>query len=121
MENFKEEQEKQQAHIKAMYEDGTVTINGRDYTFTDMKFEDRVAVYSYASTIQNSLIRGNMGFLSSNEFKNIFKIISKYVLFDNESLDKNNVLERYMGDYTQFIVIALSVISYPFTNGETGE
>jgi hypothetical protein len=101
--------------IKAVYDDGKATINGRDYEFAKFTHGERVQVFSYYSRIQHMLPMGNYSFLTDDDFKKVEKLISDKVLFNGIQLSKQpNHWEAYPADYLQLITAALGVISYPF-------
>lgn len=106
--------------IKKVYEDGVATINGRDYEFKVMTFSERRAVFAYTSSINHLLQKGDYSFLNSDEFKKIEKIINRCVSFENESLSKINIFDKFPEDYILFISTALNVICYPFLKGSVG-
>jgi len=107
--------------IKAVYDDGKATINGRDYTFNKMMFGERRAVFAYTSSVQNRLSTGDFSFLDEPKFKHIEDIINRNVTLDGMTLSKKNPFEEHVEDYVMFISTALGVISYPFLNGDTGK
>lgn len=120
-EELKTAQSDAQAQIKAIYDDGVATINGRDYTFTKFAFTERRSVFAYMSKIQHLLTVGNLSFIDDAEFKKVETIIYKRVTLNGDTLLSKNPFEEYAEDYIMFITVALGVISYPFVRGETGK
>jgi len=113
---------KAQEQIKAVYDDGIATINGRDYTFCKMTFSERRKVFAYMTSIQKELQEGNFTFVDSKIFKeDIEKTIFRNVTLEGMSLLKKNPFENYIEDYVPFITTALGVISYPFLKGGDGK
>jgi hypothetical protein len=113
----KQQQQEQQAQdmIAQCYQDGKMTINGRDYEFAKFNHGERVQVFSYYSRIQHLLPVGNYSFLTDEEYKRIEKMVSDKILFNGVQLSKQPThWETYPEDYLQFAVACLGVISYPF-------
>lgn len=113
----KQQQQEQQAQdmIAQCYQDGKMTINGRDYEFAKFNHGERVQVFSYYSRIQHLLPMGNYSFLTDEEYKRIEKMVSDKILFNGVQLSKQPThWETYPEDYLQFAVACLGVISYPF-------
>lgn len=102
--------------IKEAYEAGAIEIKGREYVFDKMNFRDSRKVFSYFTSISPMVERGNFSFLDTKEWDSIEKIIHKYVLFDDMTLDKigNNHFSQFTEDYLDLTIMALGVFSYPF-------
>lgn len=115
----KEEQSNALSQIKAVYEDGEMTLpSGNTYKFTKTKHKHRLKVFSYLTSIQNQMASGNMAFLDSKEFDNVYDVISNLVTFNDSLLSKlPEHWEEYPEDYILFITTAMSAISYPFLKG----
>lgn len=104
--------------IKAVYDDGTALINGREYKFLGTTHIVRRRVFAYFTKIQGQLQQGDFSFLSSAEFEQIEKDINNMVTFNDNLLSKiKNHWEEFPEDYIPFISTALGVISYPFLRG----
>jgi len=69
--------------LKKKYEDGFITVHGRKYVLTKMKFTLRSDILSYYTEIAETVQTGNLKFLRTNEFKKeIQPIICDHVLFE---------------------------------------
>lgn len=107
-----------QAMIKAVYEDGVATINGRDYQFTTAQHAQRRKVFAYYTKIGRELQNEDFSFLDSPEFEPVERTINRLVLFEGQALAKlPNHWDEYPEDYLRFIPTAMGVISYPFLKG----
>ncbi len=110
-----------QDQIKAVYDDSEAEINGRTYVYNKMMFGERRAVFAYTSMIAPKLKVHDLSFLDDDKFKHIEKIINRVVTYDGMTLSKlPEHFNQYTEDYVQFIIISLSVISYPFQKGGAG-
>lgn len=107
-----------EAQIKAVFDEGVATINGRDYKFTTTSHRQRVQVFAFYTGVQRQLATGDMGFLDSKEFEAVEKTIGNIVMFDDALLSRSPLhWEKYPSDYITFITMAMGVISYPFLRG----
>lgn len=114
------DQDKQAAlgMIKAVYDDGVAEINGREYKFTATNHAKRRKVFAFYSGLQSEIKKGDFGFLDSDAFKPIEKVIGDIITFDDSLISKlQDHWEQYPEDYLQYINIAMGVISYPFLKG----
>lgn len=111
-------QEIQLNKIKDIVNDGILTINERDYKITGTTHERRLKVFAFFSEIQNNLGAGNFSFLADMRYKEIEKIFSDMVLFNNGILSKELAhWDNYGDDYLIFITNMFMVVSYPFLKG----
>lgn len=109
------QQQQAYAMIKAVYDDGVATINGRDYTFTKMVHKQRRKVFAFMTKVQDMMARGDMSFLDWEEFEKVEQVINNVVLFNGSALSKLDThWESYAEDYVPFVTTAMGVISYPF-------
>lgn len=112
-------QEQALAHIKAIYEDGTAVVNGRDYTFTKATHKKRLKVFSYFTGVREQIAKQDFSFMGDEYYESIEQTVSELVTFDGTLLSKKtNHWNEYPQDYMKFITMALGVISYPFLQGE---
>jgi len=104
------------AMIRAVYEDGEAEINGRVYTFNEMKHKQRLKVFAFYTQVSDNVQRGNFGFLATPEFENVEKVLNDVITFDGSLLSRLGEAhwEKHPDDYLTFISTALPVISYPF-------
>lgn len=108
------------AQIKAVYEDGEVTLpSGRSYTFTKATHKKRLKVFSYFTGVREMISRQDFSFMGTEEYDRVEAIISDLVLYDGTLLSKRtNHWNEFPQDYMLFVTTALGVISYPFLQGE---
>jgi len=116
------EQEKQVqealGQVRAVYEDGKATINGRDYEIAKMRHKDRRKVFAFFSKIQEDMNRNNFWWLESPEWSDVEKVIESNVLFDGEKLaNLDTHWDNYPQDYMLFVSTMLGALSYPFLSG----
>lgn len=104
--------------IKQIIDDNNLEINGRVYNLTPTTHERRLKVFAFFTSIQNQLQTGDFSFLVDNRYKEVEKIITDMVLFENGILTKEvNHFEKYPEDFILFITTMLMVVSYPFLKG----
>lgn len=112
----KKEASKALAMIKAVYEDGEATINGRSYVFNKVKHSKRKDVFSFYSRV------GSLGmqFLEDTGFAKVEKLMMGVVTYNGDILSVlgDNHWEEFPEDYLMFITTAMGVISYPFMKGQ---
>lgn len=107
------------AQLKESFENGSLSINGREYEICKMTHSQRVKVFAYFTSIANDAMGGNFAFMDSDKFKEIEKVIYGMTKFDGDLLKViNSHFEEYAEDYIEFIVLAMGVISYPFLRGK---
>lgn len=112
-------QQKAFAQIKAVYDDGVATVNGRDYVFTKATHKKRLKVFSYFTGVREQISKQDFSFMGDDDYERIEGIISDLVTVDGSLLSKKpNHWNEYPQDYMVFITTALMVISYPFLQGE---
>lgn len=108
--------------IKAVYDDGVATINGRDYQFSPMTHKKRRKVYAFFTRVAPLLQAKNFEFMDWPEWDSIEQLIGDYVM-NGEGVQLNKVpgyWDQYPEDYLQLTSTALSVMSYPFLKGSLG-
>lgn len=111
-------QKKALGQIKAVFEDGVATINGRDYVFTKATHKKRLKVFSYFTGIKGMIEKQDFSFMGNDDFDAVMDIIENLVTFDNSLLSKRpQHWDEYPQDYMMFVTTALGVISYPFLQG----
>lgn len=113
----------QQEQIKAVYEDGVATINGTDYVFTKFTHHERLKVLELLQNSTNQATGEMKIQWTSQEFKDVEKLINSKVLVDEMQISKHKDYweqEENLEDYMPFIVTAVQVICYPFLKGQTG-
>lgn len=104
--------------IRAVYADKCAEINGNEYHFLAMKHAERRKVFAFYSTIAGELQSGSFGFLDTDRFAAIEKVIFQAITFDGSTLSKlPNHWEEYAEDYLMLIATSLAVISLPFMGG----
>ena len=107
------------AEIKAVYDDGVLTINGRDYVFTTAPHKKRLQVFAYFTGIQNMLNVEDLSFMMTKEYSEVASTIEQLVTFNGTLLSKKlNHWNEFPQDYVTFITTALGVVSYPFLHGK---
>lgn len=111
------DEEKAQAMIRAIFEDGEAEINGRVYKFTTMTHKQRRKVFAFLTRVAPAVDQKNLSFIDDPSFEPVEQIIHKAVTFDDSLLSVlgDSHWEKYPGDYITFTTVALQVISYPFT------
>lgn len=113
--------EKATDELKAIYEDGCATINGRDYTITNVNHKKRRKVFSYFTHVQKDLQNQDMWFLDSPQWDSVESVIENLVTFDGMLLSKlPDHWDKYPQDYLPFVTSMLGAISYPFLAGNSG-
>lgn len=113
-----EQQKKALAQVKAVYEDGVATVNGRDYVFTKATHKKRLKVFSYFTGVRKMIAEQDFSFMGDESYEAIEGIISNLVTFEGSLLSKKeNHWNEYPQDYMTFMTTALAVISYPFMQG----
>ena len=104
--------------IKAVYEEGVATINGRDYVFTAIPHRKRLKVFAFFTEHQESVQNNNWSFLGLPEWDAVQKLICSAVTFENSALTKKPThWDDYPEDFLMFVSTALGVFSYPFLRG----
>lgn len=117
-----EQQTKALEMIRAVYQDGIATINGRDYEFTKTNHKTRRKVFAFYTRIAQLVRKGDFQFLDWPEWDNIEKLICDITLYDGMAINKRkDHWDEFSDDYLQFISTALPVISYPFLKGSLGD
>ena len=107
------------AQLKESFENGSLSINGREYEICKMTHGQRVKVFAYFTSIANDAMSGNFAFMDSDKFNEIEKVIYGITKFNGDLLKVvNGHFEEYAEDYIEFIVLAMGVISYPFLRGK---
>lgn len=100
---------------KAVHDDKCATINGRDYTITNINHIKRRKVFAYYSHIQRDIARGDFSFLDTSEWQEIERVIQNVVMFDGDLLSKLGThWEDYPQDYITFVTTMLVALSFPF-------
>lgn len=108
--------------MKAVCEDGSATINGREYTFTAMTHSERVKVFSFYASPSNTAAINSFEFLDDPKYKEVEKVMFNRITFDNMQLSKiPNHFEEYPEDYILLISTAMGAMSYPFMKGVGGK
>lgn len=111
----KEKQEAGLAQIRAAYEDGEATINGRPYKFHKMQHVERRKVFAFQSSIAGELQVGNFAFLDSPLFAQAEKVMWDNVSFEGSTISKSrDHWEEFPEDYIMLLSTAMGVMSYPF-------
>lgn len=101
--------------IRAVWDDQSAEINGREYRFAKMVHTERRRVFAYYSSIQDQLERSNFAFLDTPEYIYCEKIMFKHVTFEGSLLAKlPDHFDEYANDYIKLITTAMGVMSYPF-------
>ena len=112
-------QEQALAQIRAVYEDGTAIVNGREYTFTKATHKKRLKVFSYFTGVREMMSKQDFSFMGEESYEKIEQIVSELVTFEGTLLSKKpNHWNEFPQDYMVFMTTALGVISYPFLQGE---
>lgn len=107
------------SQLKESFENGSLSINGREYEICKMTHGQRVKVFAYFTSIANDAMGGNFSFMDSDKFNEIEKVIYGLTKFNGDLLKViNKHFEDYAEDYIEFIVLAMGVISYPFLRGK---
>lgn len=108
--------------MKAVCEDGSATINGREYTFTAMTHSERVKVFSFYASPSNTAAINSFEFLDDPKYKEVEKVMFNRITFDNMQLSKiPNHFEEYPEDYILLISTAMGAMSYPFMRAGIGK
>lgn len=106
------------AQIKAVYDEGVATVNGRDYVFTKATHKKRLKVFSYFTGVREQMSKQDFSFMGDEGYDRIEEIVSELVTFEGSLLSKKpNHWNEYPQDYMIFMTTALGVISYPFLQG----
>lgn len=111
-----QEQAKQaQNLVKALYEDGVATINGRDYYFLKMTHVNRRKVFAFYSSVQHQLRSENMAFLDTPQYAAVEQVMWDSVTFEGATISKlRDHWEEYPEDYLKLVSSTMAVMSYPF-------
>jgi len=111
------EAEQAQAMIRSIFEDGEAEINGRKYRFTSMQHKKRRKVFAFLSKVAAAVESKDMSFMDSPEFEPVERVIHESVAYNDSLLSVlgDSHWEKYPGDYMTFTLVAMQVISYPFT------
>lgn len=117
-EEKQKEQQNALTQIKAVFDDGVATINGRDYVFTKATHKKRLKVFSYFTGVREMMARHDFSFMGDDSYDDIEKTVGELVTFEGSLLAKKpNHWNEYPEDYMKFMTTALGVISYPFLSG----
>src|SRR5690606_13667267 len=82
---------------------------------TEMRHKKRVTVFSFYTSIRAQLEVGNMAFLDTPHFNQVFSVMCDHIMFDDMLLSKlPNHFDDYPGDFILLVQTALGVMSYPF-------
>jgi hypothetical protein len=104
--------------IKECFKDQQATINERNYDFKKMNHFNRIEVFSFIGTLQRETNAGSMAFLATDDYRKAFKVIEDHVAVDGALLSKSPAhWNDFPEDYMTFVMLAFSVISYPFMKG----
>ena len=113
-----------QNQVKSVYEDKVASINGTDYEFSAFTHTERKKVFAFMSSIVNpndGTFR--MDFWDEPRFNEVEQLINSKVMVDGIQISKKHGFwdnDEYAGDYIAFMMLAMQVISYPFTRGGLG-
>lgn len=109
------------AQIKAVYDDGIATINGRDYKFHPTTHKVRRKIFGFLSKVQGHLQRGDFSWMDGHEFDAVEDALAKMVTVDGMELNKvEGHWDKHPGDYLTYVTTALQVVSYPFLGESLG-
>ncbi len=105
--------------IKEVYKDKKAEINGREYVFSSaINHKRRLKVFAFYSKIASQLEKGDMSFLDTREFDQVFNSICEVVTFDGMQISKcKDHWDEYAEDFIVFVTTSILVISYPFLKG----
>lgn len=104
--------------VRAVYEEGSATINGREYTLGRMTHKQRRKVFAFFSKVQEDMNQGSYWWLESSEFEDVESIINNHVLYNGEKIaNLDTHWELYPQDYMMFVTTMLGAMSYPFLSG----
>lgn len=109
--------------IRAVYDDGVATINGRDYKFTKTTHKVRRKIFGFYTKIAPVMKANKEDFswLDWSEFDAIEALLADIVTVDGSLLSKMpNHWDEHPGDYLTFLSTALPVVSYPFLDASPG-
>ncbi len=111
---------------KDSYENGVMTINGKNYVIGENKhgvtFKERRKVVVYMTEIQDRIAKNNLSFVNKNRFKPIARIMENHFLIDGKPLkDHVNYWQENTSDYLAFAVKGMAVMSVPFKSGNAGD
>ncbi len=101
--------------VKEWYESGEMTFEGRSYKFLKMNYKKRRHIFGYLTSIMPMVEKNDFSFMEEGgKFDDIEQRVFSNMSLDGTALDKiPNHFDDYLGDYTQFILFAMAVISYP--------
>lgn len=102
--------------MKAIFDDGEATINGRAYRYLKMTHKQRRKVFAYYSKVSNRIQVQDLSFIDSPEFDAVESVVMQVVTYGDSLLSKlgDAHWERHPADYVTFIATSLAVISFPF-------
>lgn len=118
-----EDAQNQMSQIEAVYKDGVMTIDGKDFVFTKLKHKQRRKVFAFMTRIQYMLKNGDFSFLDWVDFEPVEKIIEDSITVDDLQISKHKDYwdsEDNAGRYLKFISMAMPVIAYPLMSGGSG-
>jgi len=105
--------------IKAVIDDGVLTINERDYHIMPTTHSRRVVVFGFLSSIKEKMAKGDFEWLNDTRFEKVSGIIEDMVTFEDGLISKDpKHWDNYAEDYLIFITTMLTVVSYPFLKGQ---
>lgn len=111
----KEKQEAGLAQIRAVYEDGEATINGRPYKFHKMQHVERRKVFAFQTSVAGDMQAGNFSFLDSAVYAQVEKVMWDNISFEGSTISKSrDHWEEFPEDYMMLVSTAMGVMSYPF-------
>lgn len=110
--NLPDDQKKQIAKLKEIYDDGEVTLpSGNTYKFTELNYKKRLKIFTRFQALEEK----GVAFFDSDDFEVAQNIIDQCTVFDNMLLSK---LPKHWDNYTNemltFYTYAMGALSYPF-------
>ena len=107
--------------IGAMYESGTIPINGRTYSLHPMRHLERRQVFAFFSEVMAEIESGRFGWLSRPEFAAVEAIMWRHLSLDGAIIAQTkDHWETYPDDYLELATLGMAVLSFPFLRGVGG-
>lgn len=100
--------------FKAVFEEKSVEVNGRQYTLSNTTHEKRLKVFAFLTSMAGS----DLNWLNSKEWKEVQKILDNVIMYEGSALVRlNDHWEKYEEDFLMLYMGVMGGLSYPFMRG----
>jgi len=101
--------------VKSIFDDKEMDINENTYVFLTMTHKKRRKVFAFYTRVRHLISANDYSFMDWAEFESVESIMHDYITFKDQSISKiASHWDENPGDYVNFTLAALAVISYPF-------